>query len=268
MSYQSITYTREGPVAIITQDQPDKLNPVNSAAIGEILDALARVRADKSVRALLVTGNGRVFSSGADLHGGAFVPGSGTRGEAGAQAMRERLNPMIAEFHELPVPVVMALNGAAVGAGVGLALAGDVIYAARTAYFYLPFIKALGLVPDAGASWFLQRRIGRARALALSLTGERLSAEKAEQWGLIHACVDADALLATALATAQQLANLPAHGVIEARRVFDAAEGNDLRTQLDYEADRQQQLLDLPTLEEGVAAFFEKRPPNFPGRSD
>jgi len=266
MSYQSITYTREGAVAVITQNQPDKLNPVSAASIGEILDALARVRADKSVRAVLVTGNGKVFSSGADLHSGAFVPGAASRGEAVAQAMRSNLNPMIAAFHELPVPVVMALNGAAVGAGVGLALAGDVILAARKAFFYLPFIKALGVVPDGGASGFLQRRIGRSRALALSLTGERLSAEKAEQWGLIHGCVDSDDLFATAMAMAQQLARLPAHGVIEARRVFEAAERNDLCTQLDYEADRQQVLLDLPTLEEGVAAFFEKRAPEFPGR--
>ena len=267
MGYQSITYTRDGAVAIITQNAPERLNPVNALSMGEILDALARVRADKSVRALLITGTGKVFCSGADLHGGAFVPGSTSRGEAAAQSMRSLLNPIITQLHELPVPVIMALNGAAVGAGVGLALAGDMIFAARSAFFYLPFIKALGVIPDGGSSWFLQRRIGTARSLALSMTGERLYAEKAEQWGLIHACVDDDALSASAMVMARQLARLPAHGVIEARRVFDAAQRNDLPTQLEYEASRQRELLDLPTLEEGVAAFFEKRAPDFPGRS-
>lgn len=266
MSYQTITYRCEDAVAIITLNQPERLNPVNALSLGEMLDALTQVRADTRVRALLITGTGKVFSSGADLHGNGFTPGNATRGNVVAHSMRSLLNPLIAGLRDLPVPVVMALNGAAVGAGVGLALAGDIILAARAAYFYLPFIKALGLVPDGGSSWFLQRRIGSARALALSLTGSRLSAEKAEQWGLIHACLESDALQACAMEMARQLARLPAHGIIEARRIFDAADHNDLRRQLEYEAERQRQLIDLPTLEEGVAAFFEKRAPNFPGR--
>ncbi|MDN7141230.1 enoyl-CoA hydratase/isomerase family protein [Pseudomonas sp. JQ170] len=268
MSYQTITYTCEGAVAVITQNQPERLNPINAQSIGELLDALARVRADTRVRALLITGNGRVFSSGADLHGNGFAQDRATRGADIAHAIRSLLNPLIAELRELPVPVVMALNGAAVGAGVGLALAGDIILAARTAYFYLPFIKALGVVPDGGSSWFLQRRIGSARALALSLTGSRLPAEKAEQWGLIHACIEGEGLQAAAMEMAQQLARLPAHGIVEARRMFDAAEHNDLRTQLEYEAERQGEMFKLPTLDEGVAAFFGKRAPNFPGRGN
>ncbi|MCY1407903.1 1,2-epoxyphenylacetyl-CoA isomerase [compost metagenome] len=266
MSYPSIVHSREGAVAIITLNQPERLNPVTSDLMSELLDALDKVRADKTVRALLVTATGRVFCSGADLHGPAFKAGSTTRGASTAQRMRALLNPLIAAFNELPVPVVMALNGAAAGAGAGLALAADIVIAARSAFFYLPFIKTLGVVPDGGASWFLQRRVGYARALAMSLTGERVPAQKAEQWGLIHACVDDEALASTAMETAQQLARLPAHGIIEARRVFEVASGNDLRAQLEYEAERQRELLDLPTLEEGVKSFLEKRAPNFPNR--
>jgi 2-(1,2-epoxy-1,2-dihydrophenyl)acetyl-CoA isomerase len=266
MSYQIIIFARQGCVAIITLNQPERFNPLSLAMIGEVREALAMVRDDKSVRALLMTANGRLFSAGADLGGGAFNAGSESRGTRAGKTMRDAINPLIAELHELPVPVVIALNGGAAGGGVGLALAGDIVFAARSVYFYLPFVKKLGLVPDAGASWFLQRRIGTARTLALCLTGERLSAEKAEQWGLIHACIEDEALSTTAMEMAQQLARLPAHGVIEARQICEVASHNDLRSQLDYEADRQQALFDLPALEEGVKAFFEKRDPQFSGR--
>ncbi|MNN40860.1 1,2-epoxyphenylacetyl-CoA isomerase [compost metagenome] len=234
--------------------------------VKEIRDALATVRADLTVRAMLLCANGKLFSSGADLGSGTFDAQSGSRGARAGEAMRSSINPMIAELHELPVPVIVAVNGGVAGGGVGLALAGDIILAARSAYFYLPFIKQLALVPDAGASWFLQRRIGSARTLALCLTGERLPADKAENWGLIHTVVDQEDLWVAAMRMAQQLARLPAHGVIEARQICTVATHNDLRTQLDYEAERQQMLFDLPTLAEGVSAFVEKREPNFPGR--
>lgn len=264
MNYQSILLSREGSVAVITLNEPASANTFNPNLVSEVRHALAAVRADSSVRALLLTANGRLFCAGADLKGGGRDRSG--YGEHGAKNMREHLNPMIAELHEQPVPVVIAVNGGAAGAGVGLALAGDVILAARSAYFYLPFIPRLGIVPDLGASWFLQRRIGSARALALSVSGERLSAEKAERWGMIHACVDDAALHDEALRMARQLARLPAHGMLEARALFDAAERNDLRAQLDYEADRQRELLDLPSFREGVQAFLEKRDPEFAGR--
>jgi 2-(1,2-epoxy-1,2-dihydrophenyl)acetyl-CoA isomerase len=266
MNNQTILYSREGAVACITLNQPERLNPFSPLMVDEIRDAAAKVRNDKSVRALLLTANGKLFSAGADLGAGAFSAQSESRGTRAGRVMRDAVNPMIAELHELPVPIVTALNGGAAGGGVGLALVADIVLAARSAWFYLPFIKKLGLVPDAGASWFLHHRLGPARTLALSLTGERLSAEKAEQWGLIHSCVDDVALQAEAMKLAQQLARLPAHGILEARRISEAASGNDLRAQLEYEAARQEQLFDAPTLEEGVKAFFEKRDPEFPGR--
>lgn len=266
MSYQTIMYSREDCVACITLNLPQRLNPIGADLVSELRDALTQVRTDKSVRALLLTANGKLFSCGADLGSGAFNDQEESRGTRAGKVMRNSVNPLITELHELPVPIVIALNGGAAGGGVGLALAGDIVFAARSAYFYLPFIKKLALVPDMGASWFLQRRLGPARTLALCLTGERLSAEKAEQWGLIQACVDDGALLTVATQMARQLARLPADGIIEARQLCAAASSNDLRAQLAYEAERQQILFDSPALEEGVKAFFEKRDPDFPGR--
>ncbi|WP_326536073.1 enoyl-CoA hydratase-related protein [Pseudorhodoferax sp.] len=262
----AILYTRTDAVAVVTLNDPERLNPVTEALCLALLDVLAEVRRDKRVRALLLTAAGRLFSAGGDLNSSAFHGARGSRGARTAENLRRRTTPLIAGLRELPVPIVVGLNGGVSGGGVGLALAGDVLLAARSAYFHLPFIRKLGIVPDYGATWFLERRLGQFRALALALTGERLPAEKAEQWGLVHACVDDDALPQAALAMARQLARLPAHGVREARAAFDAARRNDLRTQLDYEADRQRELLDLPTLDEGVAAFFEKREPAFPPR--
>ncbi|MDT4834760.1 1,2-epoxyphenylacetyl-CoA isomerase [compost metagenome] len=267
MSYQSITYAREGEVAVITLNQPNSLNALSEAMLLEVLDALAEVRRDKAVRALLLTASGRLFSAGANLTALTQKKDLGlSRGENVARMMRSVFNKVTAELRELPVPVVVALNGGVVGGAVGIALAGDVIVASRSAYFYLPFVTKLGLIPDLGGTWFLQRMLGSARALALSLTGERWSAEQAEHWGMVHACVGDEQLPETAMNLALQLSRLPAHGVVEARRAFDAASRNDLAGQLAYEADRQGELLDLPTFEEGVQAFFDKREPEFAGR--
>ncbi len=267
MNFQAITYARDGAVAVITLNQPQTLNALNEAMLDEVLVALAEVRSDKTMRALLLTGSGRLFSAGADLTALTQENHRGlSRGENVARIMREVSNRVTSELRELPVPVVVALNGGVIGGAVGIALAGDVIVAARSAYFYLPFVPKLALIPDLGGTWFLQRMLGTARALALSLTGERWSAEQAREWGMLQACVDDDALTAEAMKVARQLARLPANGVIEARRAFEAASRNDLSSQLAYEAERQRELLDLPTFEEGVQAFFDKREPEFAGR--
>lgn len=267
MNYQMITYEKRDAVAVLTLNQPELLNALSAAMLGEVLEALAEVRQDNRVRALVLTANGKLFSAGAQLnellHGG---EAGLSRGANVARMMDGVFNPVVAQLRELPVPVVVALNGGVAGGAVGLALAADVIIAARSAYFYLPFVPKLGLVPDLGSSWFLERLLGGPRALALTLTGGRWSAEQAERWGMIHACVDAEALSGQAMDVARQLAALPAHGVIEARSVFDAARGNSLAQQLTYETDRQHELLDRPTFEQGAQAFLAKREPQFPGR--
>jgi 2-(1,2-epoxy-1,2-dihydrophenyl)acetyl-CoA isomerase len=173
---------------------------------------------------------------------------------------------MVSSLRALPMPVVCAVNGPAAGGGLGLALAGDVVLAARSAFFYLPFMAKLGIVPDVGSTWFYQRLLGTGRATALTLLADRLPAEKAAAWGLVWDCVDDTKLMDEALAIAHRLAALPAHAAIETRRAFEAAAGNTLEAQLAYEAERQRELLDRPEFGEGVKAFLEKRAPKFAPR--
>jgi len=172
----------------------------------------------------------------------------------------------VRDLRALPLPVVCAINGVAAGGGLGLALVGDVVLAARSAYFYLPFMAKLGIVPDVGSTWFYQRLLGTGRATALTLLADRLPAEKAAAWGLIWDCVDDALLMDEAMAVARRLATLPAHAALETRAAFDAAAGHTLTEQLAYEAERQRELLDRPEFSEGVQAFLEKRAPSFAPR--
>lgn len=264
----AIRLERDGDVALAIFDNPARLNPLTTAFQQELRAALRQVREDRGIRALVLTGEGRAFCVGADLSsmGPSGDDDGRSLGERTAEWMRELGNRLILDLRELPVPVVAAVNGACAGAGVGLALAADVVIAARSAYFYLPFIPKLGIVPDLGTTWFTERLLGRGRALGLALLGDRLPAQQAADWGLAWACVDDAALREEALAIARRLAKLPAHGAIEARRACDAAASSTLAEQLAYEADRQRELLDRPSFEEGVRAFLEKREPRFSGR--
>ncbi len=256
---------RDGDVAVITLDNPGRRNALSREMQHGLRDRIAEVREDASIGAVLLTAAGDAFCAGADLAGNAIPAGQEhlSRGEATQKVMEELSNPIVAGLHELPVPVVCALPGVAAGAGVGIALAADVVIAARSAYFYLPFIPRLGIVPDLGTTWFLQQFLGRGRATALTLLGDRLSAEKAMQWGLVWDCVDDAALQDEAMRIARRLARLPAHAAIETRQAYEAAGRNNLRAQLQYEAGRQRVLLDRPEFEEGVRAFLEKRDPEF-----
>lgn len=256
-------------VATLTLNQPERLNPLTPQLQQGLLAALQRVREDKAIRALLLTATGRGFCVGADL--GEFgrraaEPGDESLGRYVGRMMAATGNPMIAGLRSLPVPVVCAINGVAAGGGVGLALAGDMVVAARSAYFYLPFVPALGLVPDMGASWVLPRAVGRARALGLALTGEKLPAAQAAEWGLVWSCVDDAALQQEARTLAVRLASLPAQAIVEARAVFAASERNGLDQQLALERERQEVLIDQPSFAEGLRAFAERRPPAFRGR--
>jgi 2-(1,2-epoxy-1,2-dihydrophenyl)acetyl-CoA isomerase len=267
--YQCVTLETDDGVAIVTLNQPEKRNPLSPRQAQELLDALDRVGADRSVRALLLTGAGKSFCAGANLDDMAAGDGSGggkSLGESTFETMEALSNPVILALQDLPVPVLTALNGGAVGGGVGLALAADVVIAARSAYFYLPSMPRLGLVPDLGASWFLRRQLGRARAMGMTLLGERLSAEQAAQWGLIWKCVDDAGLRTESLALARRLAVLPAHAALETRCADHAAGGASLAAQLAYEAARQRELIDRDSFGEGVRAFAERRDPVFPGR--
>ena len=253
-------------IATLTLNLPAKLNPIARDLQIELRDALERIRDDRAVRAVILTGAGKAFCVGADLS--AMAPGEAGKslGTQTAEWMQELSNPLIETLRTLPVPVVAAVNGPAAGAGVGLALAADVTIAARSAYFYLPFLPKLGIVPDLGCTWAIPRRAGRARAMGMALLDERVEAERAVQWGLIWGCVDDENLMAEARETAQRLARLPAHAVTEARAAFAAAERHTLPEQLHYESERQRELIERPTFREGVSAFLQKRAPEFPGR--
>ena len=256
----------EDGIATLTLNLPTKLNPITKDLQLALRDALVRVAGDRSVRAVVLTGAGKAFCAGADL-GAMQTPDSGkTLGDETADWMQSLSNPLITALRSLPVPVVCAVNGPAAGAGVGIALAGDVVLAARSAYFYLSFLPRLGLVPDLGCTWFIPRLVGPARALGMALLDERVSADKAAQWGLIWSCVEDDLLLLEAQKTAQRLARLPAHAVLEARQAFAASERHTLDEQLHYESERQREMIMKPSFGEGVAAFLQKRPPAFAGR--
>ena len=261
-----VLYEVEDGVATLTLNLPAKLNPIAKDLQAELRDALARVAGDKSVRAMVLTGAGKAFCVGADL-GAMSAPEDGkTLGGETADWMQSLSHPIISGLRSLPVPVVCAVNGPAAGAGVGLALAADVTLAGRSAFFYLPFLPKLGISPDLGCTWFIPRFVGRARAMGMALLDERLSAEKAAQWGLVWDCVDDDLLLLEAQKIAQRLAKLPAHAVQEARDAFAASERHTLDEQMHYESERQRELIDKPSFGEGVAAFLQKRPPVFAGR--
>ncbi len=257
-----ILLERQGPVAWLRMNQPERLNPLSLPLQQALREQFALLRQDPSVGCLVLTGSGKGFCVGADL--GSLRPAPGiSLGPYTADTMHALSNRLVQDLQEMPFPVVSAVNGACAGAGVGLALAADLVVAARSAYFYLPFMPRLGIVPDLGCTWFLQKALGRPRAQALALLGERLGAEQAQQWGLIWSCVDDDALDAQAQTLATRLAALPSHAGPEIRRILDHAQDHSLTEQMHFEAERQRELIDRPAFAEGVQAFLEKREPRF-----
>ncbi|MBB3180701.1 enoyl-CoA hydratase-related protein [Variovorax sp. Sphag1AA] len=262
----SVLYEVNDGIATITLNLPAKLNPIALELQQGLRDSLARVRMHPEIRAVVLTGAGKAFCVGADLSSMNPPDDGKTLGNRTADWMQEMSHPLIEEIRALPVPVVCAVNGPAAGAGVGVALACDIVVAARSAYFYLPFLPKLGIVPDLGCTWFIPRRVGPARAMGMALLDEKLGAEMAAQWGLIWSCIDDDLLLLEAQKIAQRLARLPAHAVLEARKAIEVSERHSLSEQLHYESERQRELLDKPTFAEGVMAFLQKRAPVFPPR--
>ncbi|WP_150305203.1 enoyl-CoA hydratase-related protein [Pseudomonas saliphila] len=264
MTFSTINVDISDHIATLTLNHPDSQNSLSEATLGEMIEALEWLCTQDDAWALILTGAGQAFCSGADLGKMDAVDVDGrSLGERAAVTMDALANPLILALQQFPLPVVAAVNGVAAGGGMALALAADIVIATRSAYFLTPFLPRLGIVPDMGASWFLPQRIGRARSLGLLLLGDRLSAEKAREWGLIWACVEDDVLLDEARRIAGRLAQAPPRSALEARRALDAADSQDLVAQLGYERDRQRELLDAPAFKEGVKAFFEKRAPVF-----
>jgi 2-(1,2-epoxy-1,2-dihydrophenyl)acetyl-CoA isomerase len=250
-------------VASLTLNRPERLNAATSAMLAELRAALAAVRADGSVRCLLLTGAGRAFCAGQDLADPAVDPARGAV-DLGA-AIETGYKPVVLALRELPLPVVCAVNGVAAGAGANLALACDVVLAARSASFIQPFSK-LGLLPDTGGTWLLPRLVGPARAMGLALFGDRVPAEQAQAWGLIWQCVEDAELMPAAHRLAAQLAAGPTLGYARTKQALLASPGLSLAASLDLERDLMRELGASHDYREGVAAFAAKRPPAFIGR--
>lgn len=250
-------------VAVITLNRADVLNSMNPQLLVEMRAALRTVRDDAAMGALVITGAGRGFCAGADLAAGFEAPDAATVGDGVAHGMEIGFNPMIREIAEFPKPVICAVNGIAAGGGVGLALAGDIVFAAKSASFVQVFGPKLALVPDCGVTYFMPRLIGQARTRALAMSGDKLSAEQAADWGLIWACVEDDKLMDEAMAYAQKLAAGPTEAFADIKKVLDATYDNDLTAQLDLEKETQRRRGNHPNFVEGVSAFMQKRAPNF-----
>ena len=259
--YRTILFQASDGLAKLVLNRPDRLNSFTSEMHDEVADALAGLP-KSGARVLLITGAGRGFCAGQDLSDRSVAPG-GEGVDLGA-SLEDRYNPLVRRLMALELPVVCAVNGVAAGAGANLALAADIVLAARSAKFIQSFAN-IGLVPDSGGTWVLPRLVGQARALGLALTGEPLSAEQAAAWGMIWKVVEDDALPAESEALAQRLARAPTQGLAATRGAIRGALSRTLDEQLDLERDLQRRLGATSDYQEGVEAFLAKRPPVFTG---
>jgi len=258
MTYESIAVSTANQIARITLNRPDRLNSFTRAMHAELRDALGNL---DDARVVILTGAGRGFCAGQDLNDRAVAPGEAV--DLG-ETVEESWNPLIRTLAGLPQPVIARVNGVAAGAGANIALACDLVIAAKSAKFIQSF-SALGLIPDSGGSWHLPRLLGQARALGLALTGEPLPAEKAAEWGLIWKAVDDEQLDAEVDTVATKLAALPPLGLAAIKQIVRTSWSRTLDEELDLQRDEMRRLGFTQDYREGVAAFLEKRTPNFTG---
>lgn len=258
--YESIIFEQDGPVARITLNRPDRLNSFTAAMHEELKAALDEAY---DVRVIILTGAGRGFCTGQDLNDRAVT--TGDHPVDLGMTVETSWNPLIRKLTSLPQPVIAQVNGVAAGAGANIALACDLVVAARSAKFIQSF-SAIGLIPDSGGTWVLPRLVGQARAMGLALTGDPLPAEKAEEWGLIWKCVDDEALGAEVDGIANKLATLPPLGLAAIKEMIRSSWAHTLDQELNRQRDAMRRLGFTQDYREGVAAFLEKRQPTFVGR--
>ncbi len=263
MQFKHVTLDFDGPVAILKLDHQEVMNAVSLDMLGSLCDALDAVADRKTeVRCLVITGAGRAFCTGANLQGrNTQKPG---KSNAGA-ALETAFHPFLRRLRTLHCPIVTSVNGPAAGAGMSFALMGDMILCARSAYFLQAF-RRIGLVPDCGSTWLLPRLIGKARSVELSLMGEKLSAERALEWGLVNRVYDEGALWEETMKLARELASGPTVALSLIRKLYWESPDNSFEDQLNLEFESQRQAGATEDFREGVTAFLEKRPAKFGGK--
>jgi 2-(1,2-epoxy-1,2-dihydrophenyl)acetyl-CoA isomerase len=262
MSYKNIEFAINKGVAVLKLNRPDALNSFTAGMHAEVRAALTLAATDKAVRAVLLTGNGRGFCAGQDLNDRAVAPGEAMP-DLG-DSVEKYYNPLIRLLTTMEKPVICAVNGVAAGAGANIALACDIVIAARSASFIESFAK-LGLIPDSGGTWHLPRLVGMARAKGLALLGPKVSAEQALAWGMIWQVVDDGQLMSTALELAEQMATQPTRGFAFTKQAFAASAANTLDAQLELEKELMRAAGRTHDYKEGVSAFLAKRAPVFKG---
>lgn len=262
MSYQNIEFEIDKGVATLKLNRPASLNSFTAEMHAEVREVLTAAAADKAVRCVLLTGNGRGFCAGQDLNDRSVAPGA-EMPDLG-DSVESYYNPLIRLLTTMEKPVVCAVNGVAAGAGANIALACDIVIAGRSASFIESFSK-LGLIPDSGGTWILPRLVGMARARGLAMLGPKIKAEQAEAWGMIWQCVDDEALMPTAMELAEQLATQPTRGFAFTKVALAASAANTLDEQLNLERDLMRAAGKTQDYREGVSAFLEKRAPEYIG---
>ncbi|MDH5353431.1 MAG: 2-(1,2-epoxy-1,2-dihydrophenyl)acetyl-CoA isomerase PaaG [Gammaproteobacteria bacterium] len=263
MNFETILFEVIGGVGKIILNRPDKLNSFNAQMHEEIRSCMKNIAEDTSIRCLLLTGSGRGFCAGQDLSDRDITPDDEAPDLGGS--IERNYNPLLRSIKSLEKPVICAVNGVAAGAGANIALACDIVFAARSASFIQSFSK-IGLVPDSGGTWTLPRVVGHARAMALAMLAERVSAQQAEDWGMIWKCVDDEELMSVAENQAAFLATRPTRGLAYIKHAINVSSTSTFDQQLDIERDLQRLAGGTQDYREGVDAFINKREPHFTGQ--